>query len=149
MEFDEYAAFLGKAVQGVRPALLKDMTKLGEIQTELAKREIIGHEVAAWQPLADATIAEKQRLGFTGHVSGSDPLLRTGTLRDSIEFEIEPNAVAISLVLGSHDKVALFQELGTATIPPRPFLATATLQSLPEAAEILGRTAADLLTPKA
>ncbi len=49
------------------------------------------------------------------------PWLRTGTLRDSISATFD-NATA---VVGSTSPVAVDQELGTATIPPRPFFGPA------------------------
>ena len=49
------------------------------------------------------------------------PWLRDGTLRDSIGVSIQDNAA----VIGSTDPVALDQECGTRTDPPRPFLAPA------------------------
>lgn len=47
------------------------------------------------------------------------PWLRTGELRASITHDTSEDAA----VIGSADPVAVDQELGTRTIPPRPFLA--------------------------
>lgn len=47
------------------------------------------------------------------------PWLRTGELRASITHQV----IEGSAVIGSADQVAVDQELGTRTIPPRPFLA--------------------------
>ena len=49
------------------------------------------------------------------------PWLRDGTLRDSIGVSLQADAA----VIGSTDPVALDQECGTRTDPPRPFLAPA------------------------
>ena len=49
------------------------------------------------------------------------PWLRDGTLRDSIGVSLQAEAATI----GSTDPVALDQECGTRTDPPRPFLAPA------------------------
>ena len=49
------------------------------------------------------------------------PWLRDGTLRDSIGISVNAEGATI----GSTDPVALDQECGTRTDPPRPFLAPA------------------------
>ena len=49
------------------------------------------------------------------------PWLRDGTLRDSIGISV----TAEEATIGSTDPVALDQECGTRTDPPRPFLAPA------------------------
>jgi HK97 gp10 family phage protein len=80
-----------------------------------------------WAELADSTKEERVRQGFTEN----DPLLRTGTLRDSIKVEAKGNEA----VIGSEDEVALYQEVGTDHIPPRPFLGPALYGSKNDIAE--------------
>lgn len=144
MTLDELARMLEASARAARPALEADLAKIGELTATMAA-EYIGREMPQWPPLMPSTVAEKQRLGYTGQVSSTDPLLRTGELRDSIRMEIE----GLEMAVGSHDKVAASQELGTARIPPRPFLALAGLNALEFAAEKLGDTAVALLTPGA
>jgi phage gpG-like protein len=48
------------------------------------------------------------------------PWLRTGSLRGSVSSQID-DATAL---IGSDDPIAVDQELGTRTIPPRPFLSS-------------------------
>jgi phage gpG-like protein len=70
------------------------------------------------------------------HLPGEDhsaPWLRTGMLHESISHQ----ANATEAVVGSSDPVALYQELGTHRIPPRPFLA-------PTAASLADELANDL-----
>jgi phage gpG-like protein len=114
-------------------------------------KELIGHESPKWPALAEATIAEKQRLGFTGQVSATDPLLRTGDLRESIKVEVEVSPYGATGVVGSESLIALWQELGTANakhaIPPRPFLSTAMMECEP-AAKLFGELATKLLIPR-
>lgn len=58
------------------------------------------------------------------HLPGSvhdTPWLRTGALRDSIEHQSDETIALI----GSSDPVAVDQNEGTRTIPPRPFFAPA------------------------
>lgn len=75
----------------------------------------------AWQPLASSTIADRINKGFTPN----DPLLRSGELRDSITSQVHGDKA----IVGSSSDIALYQELGTATIPPRPFLGPAAFAS--------------------
>ncbi|MBT2299277.1 hypothetical protein J7E70_02260 [Variovorax paradoxus] len=86
----------------------------------------------AWANLAPATVDDRIRRGFTP----DDPLLRTGGLRDSIVTKAE-GAVA---VVASTDPVMLYQEQGTATIPPRPVLGPAGLNSEKTVGRVAART---------
>ena len=80
-----------------------------------AKR-VIGTYEFDWPQLAASTQADRTRKGF----APNEPLLRSGEMRDSITHEITvPGEEAI---IGSDSDVAVYQELGTTTIPPRPFL---------------------------
>lgn len=70
-----------------------------------------------WKELAESTQEQRRDLGFTPN----DPLLRSGGLRDSVDFKRDAeNQVAI----GSPDPVMRWQEIGTSDghIPPRPVL---------------------------
>jgi phage gpG-like protein len=94
---------------------------------------MIGEEIREWADLAPATVEEKQRLGYTGQVSATDPLLRTGELRLSIGHTVEEHGV----ILGSTDPVAPYQEWGTDRIPPRPFIGATMSREGHEAAELV------------
>lgn len=88
-------------------------------------RKIIGSESVPgyydeWPELAEATKADKERLGFDFNAD-YNPLLRTGTMRDSIEYQIQPHQVYI----GSPSDILVYQEIGTVHIPPRPVLGLA------------------------
>ncbi len=120
---DAFLAHLATMPAALHAAERKGETIAGEKLVEHAT-SLIGTEPDAWRALADATIAEKQRLGYTGRVSATDPLLREGTLRDSIGFTADQAGVT----LGSTDPVAVYQELGTGRIPPRPFLSSTMFQ---------------------
>lgn len=89
----------------------------------------------AWQPLSVNTLQGgvsptgyrypgKIELGYS---PGDNPLLRTGQMRQSIQSTVRGNSV----IIGSNDEVALWQELGTqgsashVPIPPRSFLGRA------------------------
>jgi hypothetical protein len=51
-------------------------------------------------------------------------------------------------VIGSPKKEALYQEMGTSRIPPRPVTEPALKNSLPFAADVFGKIAVSLLTGK-
>lgn len=142
MEFGELAKMLERSADRCRPALEADLVKIGGL-TQAMAAEYIGHELPEWKPLAASTIEQKRRLGFAGQVSATDPLLRTGALRDSIKVEHE----GLEMAVGSALKEAAYQEVGTSRVPPRPYLALAAVRSLDYAGEKLGETAVSLLTP--
>ncbi len=113
--FTRHLATLPAAVQHAQHA---GLAAAGRNLTQHAKA-MIGTENEKWPALAASTVEEKQRLGYTGKVSATDPLLRTGELRDSISAKVE----GAKVVLGATDPIALFQELGTSRIPARSFIA--------------------------
>ena len=101
----------------------------------------IGHYQDGWPALAATTVAEKRRLGYAD-AENDNPLLRTGEMRDSIQAE----ASARGFVVGSADPVMGYQEIGTATIPPRPVLAPALHDTAPAIAKDLGLAIQKTLT---
>lgn len=110
-----------KALKITAPAMaLKAKAKIGRYQHE------IGH-FPDWEPLKPATIADKRRQGFPA----PRPLLRSGKVRASILANVTVSRFTYSIHLGSFDPVARYQELGTSTIPPRPFLAPTLYQFEP------------------
>ena len=131
----EFQRFLQTRREAVREAEERGLRSAGHLLVSTAK-SLIGTEDEVWPPLADATVEEKQRLGFVGQVSWTDPLLRTGQLRDSIEAKTKVTTPGRSAVdIGSDDPVAEWQEFGTRAIPPRPFLSTAVFRDGRKAAE--------------
>ena len=101
---------------------------------EKAAKELNGQEnvqgvggFSTWAPLAESTIEEKEKLGYVGQVSATDPLLRTGEMRDSIVHIVDvPKSM---VVVGSASAAMLAQELGTQHIPPRSELGIAAVNS--------------------
>lgn len=100
--------------------------RIGEYQKETGP-------FPAWEPLADSTEAEKARLGYPVDA----PLLRTGEMRDSIVTE----HFASEAIVGSKEKVAAYQEFGTETIPPRPFLGPAAFDNKNRIHKLIGNAA--------
>ena len=136
MKFNSIQAFvdfLASRPAAVAEARKEGMERAGKMLAKTAQ-DMIGQEMPDWADLAPSTVEEKQRLGFVGRVSPTDPLLRTGELRASISHTIEGN----KLVLGSDDPVAAYQELGTPRIPPRPFIGSTMHVHGADAADIIG-----------
>jgi HK97 gp10 family phage protein len=108
-----------------------------KIVTKEAKA-VIGHyrEGYGWPQLAPATQADRVRKGFPAN----EPLLRTGSLRESIEWTapLHEGAEVVGYV-GTNHPVAKFQELGTAKIPPRSFIGGASRAKEHEVQEAMGR----------
>jgi len=82
---------------------------------DLAATEHVALEQAA-TGLQDAV---RQRLSHTPGESHDAPWLRSGALRGSVTHEVD----GTEALVGSDDPVAVDQECGTRTDPPRPFLA--------------------------
>ncbi len=129
MDFDGFESFathlVGREVATVI-AMRAGLDHVGAKIEATAKEEIGIYQPAvgpfsAWAPLADSTVADRVAQGFTPN----DPLLRTGALRDSISHQVDGLDVAI----GSTSDVMVWQELGTATIPPRPVLGPAAVRN--------------------
>jgi phage gpG-like protein len=103
------------------------------IETE-AKR-VIGTYDYGWLQLAESTLAQK---------SANTPLLETGEMRDSIEH----THAGRSAFVGSNSDIAVYQELGTAKIPARSFLAGAAIHKGKEAAQaVAGEMLLGLIKP--
>ncbi len=93
------------------------------VETE-AKR-VIGTYDYGWPALAESTLARK---------AANTPLLETGEMRASIKHQVAPRAANI----GSNSDIAVYQELGTATIPARSFLGGAAAHKGKEVADAIG-----------
>lgn len=125
------------------------LTEAAKFLQEKAK-ERFGHYQDGWNPamvselgikastaksdypsLQPSTQQERVRLGYTS----DDPLLRDGTLRDSIEYQVYDKRACI----GSNNKIMVWQELGTVGgthIPPRPVIFLTAFENGKEAVEI-------------
>ena len=103
----------------------------GVVAAEIASRARarIGDPEKLPPELAESTQEERVRKGY----SADEPLLRTGELRDSISWE---HRSPISTVVGSTSEIAVYQELGTVRIPPRPFLGSTITEDEKELAAI-------------
>lgn len=137
----EFELMLEASLKTVVPRLEIGLDKVGMLAESIAA-EIPGHYQPGWAPLAASTLAEKAAKGFPV----PSPLLRTGAMAGTYRKEVD--VFALEMVIGSPDKIALFQEMGTSRIPPRPVTEPALKNSLPYAADVFGMIAVSLLTGK-
>ena len=140
ISFREFASHLKASAARTGPALEYLVRDTTAIAVEKAKG-FIGHLQPEWSPLAESTKTQKASLGFTP--PDYQPLLRSGEMRASIEGF----AVGLTGMVGSNDEVAVFQELGTSTMPPRPFLSLAVMSIIPELTIGAEEICANLLVP--
>ncbi|WP_045736805.1 HK97-gp10 family putative phage morphogenesis protein [Xanthomonas sp. MUS 060] len=124
-QFGSLAAFATQLTvleAGVVFQLEKGLDAVAAKIEKTAKEEIGEYQEAigpfpAWEELADSTKEDRIYKGYTEN----DPLLRSGELRDSISHETK----GLEAAIGSDSDIAVYQEMGTETIPPRPFLGPA------------------------
>jgi len=137
-EFSSIADFcihLAEVVVAVKVVEHHALENIGRLIERNAKA-MIGHyqesvgPFPAWDELADSTKQDRSSKGYPEN----EPLLRDGTLRDSIEHEVQGG----ELVVGSKLDIAEYQEFGTKTIPPRPFIGPAAFSAKKHIEETLG-----------
>ena len=119
MNLGRYIKLLGNTVVMMKAEEHHALDKGGQIIEDEAKR-VIGTYDYNWPPLAESTL---------DHKSADTPLLETGELRDSITHVVRGKSVFI----GSDLEKAVWQELGTPSIPPRSFLMGAAVHKGKEA----------------
>lgn len=137
-EFQDVASFclhFATIQTAVARAQHSALEKAARIVEEDAKGRIGSYQDAEgpfqdWAPLAESTEAEKERLGYPADA----PLLRDGQMRDSIEHLVEGHEA----VVGSKSDIAEYQEFGTQTIPPRPFIGPAAFANKEKIERLLG-----------
>lgn len=101
----------------------------------------------AWAPLAYTTLhGGRTATGqyfpgkiALGYAPPDNPLLRTGAMRASIQHRVSVGRHHAEAEIGSNSQVAVWQELGTARIPPRSFLGSAAARNADAIADLLGR----------
>lgn len=117
---------------------------------EKTAKDEIGHyqgesgPFPSWAPLADSTMREKERLGYTGRFSTDDPLYRTGEMQQSIEHQTGE----LEAVIGTNSPIAPYHEFGTDKMPPRPFIGPALVHNKENIERIIGGFAASALVPE-
>lgn len=140
-------AFLTSMLAEIHHETHRALERAARVVEREAKAEIGDYQTAAgpfmaWAPLAEATVADRVAHGY----APDEPLLRTGALRDSIGHSVEMQGVAAGeAIVGSTSRIAVYQELGTATIPPRSFLGGAAVRMTPEVLALIGAGAVKAL----
>ena len=102
--------------------------RFGSLDLDAVLRDALAQQAGA--------MADEVRAALAGAPGDADdaPWERSGALHASIGSD----AAAAGAVVGSSDPVALYQELGTAAVPPRPFLAPVGVARGQAAAEAVG-----------
>jgi len=140
---DHLAKMAVTVVLGERQGL----KKAAEVVEKEAKSEFGTYQGAIgpfdkWAELANSTKDDRVASGYTEN----DPLLRDGTLRDTISHEVS----GLDAVIGSTSDIMVYQELGTETIPPRAVLGPSLLRKEKEVLKIIGvHTATAMLSGSA
>jgi hypothetical protein len=128
LSIDEFAAMLKLAAVRAK-AEIDIPTEIVMVGAEKRAKEAIGTYEFGWPQLAESTQADRVAKGY----AANEPLRRTGELQESIAHEVELTATGADGVLGSADRVAIFQELGTSRgTPPRSYLGESLMRSGPE-----------------
>lgn len=142
MSLGDFAAHLLGAEADIRAAQEAAIVRACK-KVRTKARNLIGTPQPEWAPLKEATQADRVRQGFPAN----KPLLRTGELRDSIEWAApawENQTTCVGYVF-SNDPIAVYQELGTVSIPPRPFIGLAAMGLELQIHEMMGRMVASAI----
>lgn len=137
MNLEQFAREMSSASASIATGLEASFRVIVKEIEETAKEEIGVYQPAygpfdAWAPLAESTKADRIRQGY----SEDEPLFRSGELKDSIESEI----VGLAAIVGTKSEIGLWQEVGTASIPPRPFIGPAYVRKIDPFVESIGLT---------
>ncbi|HEX3350111.1 MAG TPA: hypothetical protein VHS58_18635 [Acetobacteraceae bacterium] len=109
--------------------------RLRDLADRLARLDLgaVVQEALAREAGAMANAVRDALAGAPGHAHDA-PWERTGALHASIGSDADTSRA----VIGSSDPVAVYQELGTARVPPRPFLAPVGAEHGAAAADAVG-----------
>jgi hypothetical protein len=143
--FTDLAKHLQRVARDVPKVTEKAMHAIGKTVGHAARAKIGEYQGAAgefnaWAQLEDATQADRLRKGF----SANDPLLRSGELAASVSYDLVIAGRAQTLSVGSDLDLGLWQEMGTRTIPPRPFVGPAMFEHEKHSQEILAKAIEEL-----
>lgn len=127
MDLEQFACEMSSASASIATGLESNFRVIVKEIEETAKEEIGIYQPTygafdAWAPQAESTKADRVRRGY----SEDEPLLRSGELRDSIQSEV----MGLAAIVGTKSEIGLWQEVGTAHIPPRPFIGPAYLRKI-------------------
>lgn len=112
----------------------------GELAQRLAELRLDETQVEALSAAATRLAsAVRDALSTPDGGTHDAPWLRSGVLRNSIGQAVDASIA----VIGSSDPAAVFQECGTRTDPPRPFLSPVAAALAEELVDGLARTIAE------
>lgn len=144
----QFVEFLETRPGAIRRGQHNGMHEAADMIVKCAQDKIGEYQAAvgpfsAWADLAESTLEggyDQHRRWYPGKIElgfspPDNPLLRHGQLRGSIEKHLTENTI----VVGTHDPVAHYQEFGTSDgeIPPRPFIGPAMFQECHAAAKLV------------
>lgn len=142
----QFVEFLGTRVEAVRSGQFHGMHEAADMLVHTAQGMIGEYQGAVgdfpeWKELAQTTLyggVDEHGRRFPGKVElgyapPDNPLLRTGQMRGSIEKHVEEHTI----VIGTHDPVAHYQEFGTDKIPARSFIGRAMFVECHRATHII------------
>lgn len=86
-----------------------------------------------WPELAESTQDRREAMGYPPN----DPLLVTGSLRDSISREVH----GLDAAIGSTSDLMIYHEFGTSRMPARPVLGPAAYRHRREVETLIGQAA--------
>jgi hypothetical protein len=135
-EFAAETVALALAVHEESKSALERAARLveKEAKTEIGTYQSSAGPFPGWQQLADSTQTNRAQAGFPPN----DPLLITGSMRDSIEHTVDMDDLDGVAYVGSNNPIALWQEQGTTKIPPRSFLGGALFRKETEVRDLIG-----------
>jgi hypothetical protein len=110
-------------------------------------KEMIGREDNGWPALAPSTVEEKTRLGLIGRISATDPLYRSGAMRDTFASSAAPTGNGAEGAIGSTSGIAASHENGTSRMPPRPVFTPTMIKVAKKGPKEFGHMAIAQLTP--
>lgn len=130
LTLEEFAALLVALPLEIEHANKHALERVAKLVKKDAK-QVLGTYEYGWPQLAESTQKQRERQGFPAN----EPLLRTGEMRDSIQYSYDHREARV----GSNSDIAVYQELGTSKIPPRSFLKETLVRKMPEIEKIIGR----------
>ncbi len=136
MSLSDFAAHLLGAEADIRAAQEAAVVRACK-KVRTKARNLIGTPQPEWPALKEATMADRVRQGFPAN----EPLLRTGELRNSIQWAApawEDQTTCVGYVF-SNSEVARYMEMGTVNIPPRPFIGLAAMGLELQIHEMMGK----------
>ena len=126
MGIGTFVARLAKWQSHVEVNNKRILKRAGEMLEREAK-SAIGTYKYGWPRLSAKTVARKR--------TGDSPLLETGGLRASYGHTMVDDH---NVEMGTNDQKAVWQELGTSRIPPRPVVSNAAQRQGPHIAKMAG-----------